>query len=343
MDEWTFEPYNPALAPEAVALWNRSPGLGDRFPLGERLWRQNVDDDPEYRPGDGLLARDGQGAPAGFVLTRSFRSHAAWPDMAATRGLGWVNAIVVGPAWRGRGLGSRLLALAEERLRREGAERAEPFAGVGHFLPGPPAGDPGALRFWARHGYEPARQVHDLRLALRSWQPGRTPGALLRGDVRIAPMRRGEEGALVDFLAWAFPGRWRYVVATALARGGAPEDILLVTDRAGRIGGFLCLWPPDGPLRGPGSYWPGTDGDRVGGIGPLGLAASLRGGGLGRALLEGAVATLRERGAEACVVDWTDLTDFYGRLGFATVRSYWRCREKPLRPEAVGAGDGGDR
>src|SRR5437763_1064455 len=52
-------PYDPAQAPELVALWNRA--LGGRLPLSERLWRQNVEGDPNWQPGDGLVARNPDG------------------------------------------------------------------------------------------------------------------------------------------------------------------------------------------------------------------------------------------------------------------------------------------
>jgi len=39
-------PYDPALTPALIAIWNRA--LGGRFPLTERLWQQNVVGDPSW-------------------------------------------------------------------------------------------------------------------------------------------------------------------------------------------------------------------------------------------------------------------------------------------------------
>lgn len=62
-------PYEPALAPTLIALWHRA--LGGRFPLSERLWRQNVTDDPHWRPGDGLVLRAAPfWAGHGYATTR---------------------------------------------------------------------------------------------------------------------------------------------------------------------------------------------------------------------------------------------------------------------------------
>ncbi len=332
---YAIEDYRPELAPELVALWNAA--LGARFPLTARLWRQNVDEDPNRADGDGLIARAGDGAVAGFALTRMLRRDGAAVkgDLAALRDLGWIIGLVVGPEHAGQGLGGRLLGLAEGRLRGRGAMGCDPGGGVGHLLPGPPAGgeeDERALRFWVRHGYRPERRVHDLRRSLADWAPPPPPAALCEGGYRIVPGAPGEEGAVVDFLRRAFPGRWRYEVAEAFARGGAAGDVLLVKDGAGTIEGFLCLWPFDGALLGSGDHWFPALGPRFGAIGPLGVAASVRGRGLGLALVAEGVSELRRRGVEECVIDWTDLLDFYGRLGFRPWRSYWRCAAKPLAP-----------
>jgi len=325
----TFDDYHPAHAPEAIALWNRA--LGGRFPMTGRLWRQNVDADPNYAPGDGLLARAAGGALVGLALTRLFRrfDDPANADMGRVRGLGWIVALAVAPNDQGRGLGGQLLRLAEERLRREGATHVRLGGSVGHFLPGPPVDDARALRFWERRGYRPLARVHDLRRGLADWTP---PPAPPNGDYRIGRARPDQQGAMLAFLGRAFPGRWRYDMAEAFARGAAVEDILVVEDRAGSVEGFLASWHFGSALLGPGAHWYPALGERFGAMGPLGIAESLRGRGLGLALVAAGMAALKERGVEESAIDWTELVDFYGKLGYRVWKSYWRCEDKPLAP-----------
>jgi predicted N-acetyltransferase YhbS len=319
----TFDDYHPAHAPEAIAL-------GGRFPMTGRLWRQNVDDDPNYAPGDGLLARDAGGALAGLALTRLFRRYddPANADMERVRGLGWIVALAVAPEHRGRGLGGRLLRLAEERLRREGAAHVRLGGSVGHFLPGPPADDARTLRFWERNGYRLLSQVHDLRRGLADW----APPARSNGDYRIGRARPDQQGAILAFLGRAFPGRWRYDMTEAFARGASVEDVLVLEDRAGSVEGFLASWHFGSALLGPGAHWYPALGERFGSMGPLGIAESLRGRGLGLALVAAGMAALKERGVEESAIDWTELVDFYGKLGFRVWKSYWRWEDKPLAP-----------
>ncbi len=325
-----IEEYTPAQAPEAIDLWNRT--LGAEFPMTERLWRQNVDADPNYAPGDALIARDRVGAVVGLALTRTLRRHDAAnrADMTALRNLGWILALLVAPDAQGQGLGGKLVALAETRLRAVGASRCDLGGGLGHFLPGPPQSNAHALSFWERHGYQRGDVVCDLRRSLREYTAPPEPEALRSGAYRIEPGQDGEQDEIIGFLSRAFPGRWRYAVETTFASGGAPEDVFLLKDRAGRIQGFLSAWSFSSATLGPSAYWYPALGERFGGIGPLGIAADVRGLGLGLSLVAAGVSALKARDVQECGVDWTRLVAFYERLGFKVWRSYYRCAEKSL-------------
>ncbi|HEU5329628.1 MAG TPA: GNAT family N-acetyltransferase [Thermomicrobiales bacterium] len=331
-------PYQPEQAPALIAIWNRA--LGERFPLTERLWRQNVDGDPNYAPGDGLVARRADGTIVGFVITRVFRQLASNPDMATYRALGWLVALAVAPEEAGHGIGSELLAAAEARLREEGATACDAGGSVGHLLPGPPLANARALRFWERHGYQPEHAVYDLQRNLRDWVAPPVPDAVQRGEWRLGPARPGQEAAILDFLGRAFPGRWRYATATAFAHGVPAGDVVVLEDRGGTVQGFLALWDWRSPVLGPSSHWFPVLGEQFGGIGPLGIAREVRGQGLGLALVAAGARELQARGVAECTIDWTGLTGFYGRLGFQTTDGYWRCTPKTLTSRAVGQSGG---
>lgn len=328
MSALTIVPYQPDDAPGLLAVWNAA--LGARFPMTARLWRQNVDDDPHYRAGDGLLARDTDGTLAGFVVTRRFRKLDAYPAMHAVADTGWIAALVVAPAYQGQGIGSRLLRQAEDQLRAQGAARCVIGGNPGHFLPGPPVEQPRALRFWARRGYPPLSLAHDLRHNLTGWTRPPLPESVRAGDYRLGLGQLGQEEAILDFLRREFPGRWHAELTERFARGVTASDVLVLQDRAGAVEGFLALWHFAGAFLGPSVGCQATLGPRFGGIGPLGIAASLRGRGLGLALVAAGTAALQARGVAECAIDWTGLLEFYGRLGFQVTTSYWRCADKVL-------------
>ena len=142
----------------------------------------------------------------------------------------------------------------------------------------------------------------------------------------------GQEAAFLAALSRDFPGRWRAIIADTFARGGSAEDLVALRDPAGEIAGFLATWRPERAFLGPGLHWLPALGPRPGAIGPLGIASTARGKGLGLALVAGAASVLREHGVLSCAIDWvgTELLDFYARLGFHPSRTYWRCGQKAL-------------
>ena len=76
--------------------------------------------------------------------------------------------------------------------------------------------------------------------------------------------------------------------------------------------------------------WASNGAVPAGGLGPMGLAPTLRGRGLGLALLDRSIQYLRALGVQEIIVDWTGLTRVYGGLGFATWKRY-RHGDKVLR------------
>jgi GNAT superfamily N-acetyltransferase len=176
------------------------------------------------------------------------------------------------------------------------------------------------------------REVYDLHRSLVEWSPPPMPAAINKEGWQIVAGQAGQEVAFLAALSRDFPGRWRATIADTFARGGSAEDLVALRDPAGEIAGFLATWQPERPFLGPVLHWLPALGSRPGAIGPLGIAPSARGKGLGLALVAGATSLLHERGVENCTIDWvgTELLDFYARLGFHPSRTYWRCGQKAL-------------
>ena len=85
--------------------------------------------------------------------------------------VGYVKSICVSPGWRGRGVGGRLMAFAEERIF---SETPNVFLCVSDF-------NEGARRFYERLGYEAVGELRDYIV------PGRSE-ILMRKS--IAPLAR---------------------------------------------------------------------------------------------------------------------------------------------------------
>jgi GNAT superfamily N-acetyltransferase len=320
-----LRPFAPALTPAVVSVWNAA--AGDRFPLRERLFRQNTVDDPHFDPAGCAVAVDVRTeAVIGFAVAKVARVPLGTDGLRPDRG--WISMLAVAPPYQRRGIGTRLLDAAEAFLRGRGRRRFVLGSDPAHFFPGVPD-DPGALRFFGARGYALRGDAFDLRRPLDSYQ---TPPAVLHAlaanpGIDVRPLRRGEEAPLLAFLDAAFPGRWRYTVARFLDTGGAVGNIMGIVAGA-EVLGFAHLFPPDASWIGPSVAWATPPDDveaapaRAGGLGPMGISPAIRGRGLGLALLDRSVLHLRDAGATEAYIDWTVLLDFYGRLGFIPHRRY---------------------
>ena len=311
---------------QMIAVWNAA--LGQTFRLRESLFAQNTARDPHFDPGGCWVAREAQRAVVvGLGLAKIAREPLGSDGVLPDRG--WVSALVVHPDCRRRGVGTRLLAEAEHYLAALGRRRVLLGGDPAHFFPGVPLAEP-AVRFFERAGYRLHGEAYDLRRSIREYT---TPPAVeetlaAHPELVIRPLRSGEEAGLLAFLDEAFPGRWRYSIGRALALGGSIRDVMGVV-RAGTVVGFAHLFHPASRWIGPSIAWPLDDVGRAGGLGPMGLAPSLRGAGVGLALLDRGIHHLRALGVDEMVIDWTGLTEFYGRLGFIPWRRY-RHGEKIL-------------
>lgn len=324
---------DPIEATRAVLeLWNRA--LGTRFPLDAALWTQQL---RMERGEKVLLAAYGDGTGTGgpllgFALVKWAGRRAA---DGALPGHGNLSAFLVAPEARRRGLGSALLARAEAWLRERGAARLHLGRDSYHFFPGAPLdGDPGSealLAFLAARGFALENEEHDVYAELGELDLealGRTvkraPGyATLPYEPRL-------RAATEAFFKANFPGRWYADTMEAIDAGMRPQDLLVLLEEAsGAVVGFSRIYEASSTVLGPGVYWRGIMGSAPCGLGPIGVDESRRGLGLGLRLLYDSLVELRRRGGRGMMIDWTDLVDFYAKMGFRTWKSY-RMASKEL-------------
>jgi GNAT superfamily N-acetyltransferase len=313
-------------APAVIDLWNRT--VGGQFLMRRRLFHQQTAGDPNFQRADAATAWAG-GEAVAFALVKPHRR--TFPTGERYAGAGAVSVLLVRPDWRGQGIGSDLLAWAERRLREQGALRVRLGAGLEHTFPGVPTTQPAVRDFFLHRGYSFPYLVSDLIQDLGSYHrpPGVTAALAAAGDeLDFGPCQPGEDQALLDFVAATFPGGWWYWTRKRLLAGDRPLIYLMRQD--GRVTGFAHIYTSASQVIGPPIFWSGRLGHRYGGLGPMGIDASLRGRGLGLALLCRALEHLRDQGVRQTAIDWTDLPAFYARAGFQVWQSYWMSGVKEL-------------
>jgi predicted N-acetyltransferase YhbS len=179
----------------------------------------------------------------------------------------------------------------------------------------------GAVRFFERLGYAPRSVLDSMALSLENWQPPpemtRKMEADGRAGITFSALNGHEEAALMAFLKQEFPGSWHDQFCTLRQSQALRPECVLVMKSQGRIIGFA------------GPFHIAQNGDTCG-VG-LGLAAELRGRGLGLSLMYSLIDFVRKRGARRITLfGAVDKINYYGKLGF-TPASVWLVMEKTCR------------
>lgn len=297
-----FDPDSPDHHSLLVSLWNSA------LPPGLAL-------SPEFvhsvtRPITGGL-RQGRiatvdGQAAGVILA------SIQPDAPPSlpRDLGWIDAVAVTPAFQRCGLGRALLTWAEAWLVGLGARQITTGCARRHITPGAP---PDAIPFFRACGYQLCPWTHwDLARNLADYTP---PPSLREVPAAAYAAQPGQEDELLAFLHREFPGGWAFEAEEFLREGGRISDFVFLWTADGVEG--VCKLSFEDSLWGMGRYYPYDLPRPWGQLGFIGVAEARRGQGMGLFLLDAGLRRLRDNGVNGCVIDWTDLLDFYGKAGFA--------------------------
>ena len=250
---------------------------------GESLHQPNLD--PEQ---DCYLAEVG-GMPAGYVLVV--------PEPKIDRA---IIEGVVHPAFRGQGVGRRLLQRAVERSRALGARLAHAST--------TPQGV-AAQRLLIGAGFHEVRRQWQVRLELADFPVGEPVEGY-----KVRSMSDGEEPLLTQLQNRTFAGSWGFApnVAKEITYrvrmgGGRPEDVLFLVVEAQPA---AYCWTKSQVL----------DGEQVGIVWMIGAVPEFRGRGLGRAMLMESISFLKEKGARAIELtvyaDNAPAVELYKATGF---------------------------
>ncbi len=259
----------------------------------------------------GRFAVDASGDEIGYVIA------------SAQGKSGWIDSIAVEPATQRAGAGAALLTWAEDWLRDQGCAFARLGGSLRPFLPGYPR-ELGRSDWFTSRGFEAGKADWDVAADLAVTRPYRGSAGSPPQGVEARMARAGEEADLREFFKRAFAGRWMYEFEEHLREGGRISDYaILITPDSGapRIEAFCMTTMADSNrpldrfyLTGLAQPWCQA--------GPLGTSDTLRGKGYAALVINVAVASLRGRGGRGCVIDWTDLVDFYARFSFRKFREY---------------------
>ncbi|MER3473005.1 MAG: GNAT family N-acetyltransferase [Armatimonadota bacterium] len=307
--------------PAVLSLWNRC--MGDSFPLDALLFEQNVLKDVHFDPSAVWVVEDERGELLAYVHAKVCKeplgSAGTLPEQ------GWVGALAFEPNEQGEQSARAVLQTALQWLKAQGRKRVSYGSDPAHFFPGVPAEQALHQQILREAGFTISDHVAvDLIRDLADYRvPEEVESNLrhLREQYTIHSCTPQDVPALLRFLQQEFPGRWYYETVKRLEVEETPRDILILT-HGEEVVGFCHTFHRGSRRIGPSIYWRKLLGEAYGGLGPIGLAASTRGKGLGLALLCKGVEYVKAQGATRMAIDWTNLVDFYGKIGFRVWKRY---------------------
>ncbi len=259
--------------------------------------------DPDYDRAL-VLAAQVQGEPAGFVVG------------TVRGGQGWIKALLVRPDRQRQGVGSELLRTMEDRFAQRGVTQViVGWAPLSYVTPGVDVRFTAATAFLERHGYctdRVSRVNLDVTLAGRDFGTVEAEKRLTAEGITVERAKLTDMEAIGQLAEAEGSAMWRD--ESGQAYQNEPVSAF-VARRAGQVCGFAVH-----SVSGPGEF------------GPMLTAASLRGQGIGVALLKRCLADLQRLGYRRAEIIWVGPISFYAKVVDACVgRVFWEWK-KTTRP-----------
>ncbi len=308
----SIQPYDESRdLTAAYELWQAT--LAETWPLEFARFRQ-VLNGPEAQH---FVVRDTKRL-VGFAATLK-----GW--RGASRA-GHLLALLVAPDKQRQGIGSALHEAALHHLQTAHVSVLQLGGIIPRFWCGLPTNLAATRPFFTQHGWEFSNNVFDLMQDLSNYA---TPAYVqTRMDKEQILFETATEQSIAELLAFEqreFANWTAHYKLCALL--GDHHDLLIARDASQSIVGTLLMYSPHSHPDRTDLIWQLLLGHDAGAMGSVGVAAAERGRGIGLSMVARASELLKERGVRNCYIDWVELTDFYGKVGYTKWREYalsWR-------------------
>lgn len=292
---------------EISKIWNNE--YGKIYPISDELWLRNLNNanlDNSY-----VALTD---KIVGFIITKVYEDDYPINGYQET---GWISLIYVIPQERNKGIGTLLLEKAENDFIRLNKHHIYIGKDMNDFFPGIPIDLKHSTEWFEKRGYQRLYSTCDL---------------IIHKNNKMIPLKNDKiiyqlgsinfKDEIISFLENNWPGRWTKETIEYFENGGTGREYLLGID-GDKICAFAKVCFPDTPtiLISNSMTWRDRF-EALGGIGPLGVEINHRHKSIGYDIVACATNLLFESNASDIIIDWTNLLDFYRKLGYEVWKSY---------------------
>lgn len=308
---------------KGINLWNE---INPSFYIIPRLVEQNI-----FSPFVGVNV-DAWGIFEGDnLITFMLTKHLTMPiSKKCKTDQGWVSLLVVNKKIPNAvSIGDELFKLVDEDFKKNGIKEVHFGGDPQNFLPGLPSSLEGDyLSLLEKSGFRKHGVVYDLYQNISKFNIfNKISKERLQKKLHIEKATKETEHLLLKFLEKYFPERW-YFEAENIGRipGGIEDYWLLRSDED--LLGFTRINTFKSSYLGPNINWCFKWQEDSLGLGPIGIADNYRGKGYGIYLMINIIQYFRQKGYRHMVIDWTDLIDYYKKIGFELWIKYIMLEKK---------------
>ncbi len=293
---------------EVVDLWNKTLTAD---PITVYKFRKQALFDDNFDTELCFVAIE-DGYTVGFLLATKRKFPYLERGLEPTRG--WINVMFVAHNHQRKGIGEKLVKLAETKLKEMGAETVTLGAySPNYFFPGIDKGNyAGAIKFFEKMGYQAGHESYSMCKDLHGYKIS---------EASLSKLAKAQEAGfsfinfeykyaleLLEFLKNEFGGGWKRNALISMQNDTAEDCVLLGLNSKQEIIGF-CMRMIDGnPMR----------------FGPIGVKEETRNFGIGGILLDIMQLEMEKRGIYHMYFVSTDEPGrrFYERHGVKVFRTF---------------------
>jgi len=243
---------------------------------------------------------------------------------------GWVSLLVVNKKIPNAvSVGDELFKLVEEDFKKNGIKEVHFGGDPQNFLSDLPSSLEGDyLSLLEKSGFRKHGVVYDLYQNISKLNIfNKISNERLQKKLHIEKATKETEHLLLKFLEKYFPERWYFEAENIRRIPGGIEDYWILRSNDSLLG-FSRINTFKSSYLGPNINWCFKWQKDSLGLGPIGIADNCRGKGHGIYLMVNIIQYFQQKGYKHMVIDWTDLVDYYKKIGFEPWIKYIVLKKK---------------